>query len=57
MIIALGDLVAKRKETLSTIKTWDNGKTYDGSMGDIAKVISVFKYYGNNADKIRGTGR
>jgi hypothetical protein len=54
MIIALGDLVSKHKETLGTIETWDNGKTYDGSMGDIAKVISVFKYYGNYADKIHG---
>lgn len=54
MMIVLSDLVDKHKETLSTIETWDNGKTYDGAMGDVAEVIGVLKYYGGYADKMHG---
>ncbi|KIN06264.1 hypothetical protein OIDMADRAFT_101041 [Oidiodendron maius Zn] len=54
MMIVLSDLVGKNKELLSTIETWDNGKTFGDAMGDIAEVQAVFKYYGGYADKIHG---
>jgi aldehyde dehydrogenase (NAD+) len=54
MIIVLSDLVGKNKELLSTIETWDNGKTFGDAMSDIAEVQAVFKYYGGYADKIHG---
>lgn len=54
LMIALSDLVGKHKETLSTIETWDNGKIYGDSMGDVTEVQAVFKYYGGYADKIHG---
>jgi aldehyde dehydrogenase (NAD+) len=54
MMILLSDLVGKNKELLSTIETWDNGKTFGDAMGDIAEVQAVFKYYGGYADKIHG---
>jgi aldehyde dehydrogenase (NAD+) len=54
LLIKLSDLVVKHKETISTIETWDNGKVYGDSMGDIEEVQAVFKYYGGYADKIHG---
>jgi aldehyde dehydrogenase (NAD+) len=54
LLIKLSDLVVKHKETISTIETWDNGKVYCDSMGDIEEVQAVFKYYGGYADKIHG---
>ena len=54
MIIVLSDLVGKNKELLSTIETWDNGKTFGDAMGDVAEMQAVFKYYGGYADKIHG---
>lgn len=54
MMIKLSDLVTQHKEILSTIETWDNGKTYNDSLGDIAEVEGTLRYYGGYADKIHG---
>jgi aldehyde dehydrogenase (NAD+) len=54
LMIALSDLVGKNTETLATIETWDNGKPYGDSIGDVEEVQAVFKYYGGYADKIHG---
>ncbi|KAI2628981.1 aldehyde dehydrogenase [Xylaria nigripes] len=50
----LADLVEQDKELLATIETWDNGKPYGDSLGDIAEVISCIRYYAGWADKIFG---
>lgn len=54
MMMVLSDLVAKHADTLATIETWDNGKPYGDSLGDVGEVVSVLKYYGGYADKIHG---
>jgi aldehyde dehydrogenase (NAD+) len=54
MMIVLSDLVDKHAETLATIETWDNGKIYGDSLGDVGEVKGVLKYYGGYADKIHG---
>ncbi len=54
-MIALSDLIDKHKETLATIETWDNGKTYGEALGgDLPEVIGTIRYYGGYADKIHG---
>jgi aldehyde dehydrogenase (NAD+) len=53
-MMVLSDLVAKHADTLATIETWDNGKVYGDSLGDVGEVQAVFKYYGGYADKIHG---
>ncbi|KAH8794779.1 aldehyde dehydrogenase-like protein [Hyaloscypha finlandica] len=54
MMMVLSDLVAKHADTLATIETWDNGKPYGDSLGDVGEVVGVLKYYGGYADKIHG---
>ncbi|CZR59190.1 probable aldehyde dehydrogenase [Phialocephala subalpina] len=54
MMMVLSDLCAKNAELLATIETWDNGKTYNDSLGDVGEVVAVMKYYGGYADKIHG---
>ncbi|KAN0103173.1 putative aldehyde dehydrogenase [Hyaloscypha variabilis] len=54
MMMVLSDLVAKHADTLATIETWDNGKPYADSLGDVGEVVGVLKYYGGYADKIHG---
>ncbi|KAK6584487.1 hypothetical protein PZA11_002711 [Diplocarpon coronariae] len=54
LMIKLSDLCEANKDLLATIETWDNGKTYAESLGDIGEVTSVLKYYGGYADKIHG---
>ncbi|PVH85594.1 putative aldehyde dehydrogenase [Cadophora sp. DSE1049] len=54
MMMKLSDLCEAHKDTLATIETWDNGKTYGDSLGDVGEVTGVLKYYGGYADKIHG---
>ena len=54
MMMVLSDLVATHADALATIETWDNGKPYGDSLGDVGEVQAVFKYYGGYADKIHG---
>ncbi|KAH9221003.1 putative aldehyde dehydrogenase [Leptodontidium sp. 2 PMI_412] len=54
MMMKLSDLCEAHKETLATIETWDNGKTYGDSLGDVGEVTGVLTYYGGYADKIHG---
>jgi aldehyde dehydrogenase (NAD+) len=53
-MIKLSDLVGEHAEILATIETWDNGKVFADSLGDVAEVQGVLKYYGGYADKIHG---
>jgi aldehyde dehydrogenase (NAD+) len=53
-MIKLSDLVSEHEETLATIETWDNGKIYPDSLGDVAEVKGCLRYYGGYADKIHG---
>lgn len=54
LMIALSDLVVKHAEQLATIETWDNGKIFADSHGDVGEVAGVLRYYGGYADKIHG---
>ena len=54
MLSKLSKLVEQHKETLATIETWDNGKSYSDAMYDISEVIKTFEYYGGYSDKIFG---
>lgn len=45
-MIKVADLVLAHQETLATIETWDNGKPYSDSIGDVMELASVFRYYG-----------
>ncbi|KAH8653500.1 aldehyde dehydrogenase domain-containing protein [Xylariales sp. PMI_506] len=52
LLSRLADLVDANKETLATIETWDNGKTYSDALnGDIFEVAEVLRYYAGFADK------
>lgn len=50
----LADLAEQDKELLATIETWDNGKPYGDSLGDVGEVIDCLRYYAGWADKIYG---
>lgn len=50
----LADLIEEEKELLATIETWDNGKPYSSSLGDLGEVIECIRYYAGWADKIYG---
>ena len=54
LLIKLSQLADQHKETLATIDTWDNGKSYSNAMSDVSEVVEVFKYYGGYSDKIFG---
>ncbi|KAI1310452.1 aldehyde dehydrogenase [Xylaria venustula] len=54
LMLKLADLAEKEKEILATIETWDNGKPYGDSLGDLGEVISCLRYYAGWADKIYG---
>jgi len=54
LMIRLSSIVEAHADALATIETWDNGKPYNDSLGDVGEVVSVFKYYGGYADKIHG---
>lgn len=54
LMMKLSDLCEANKEILATIETWDNGKTYADSLGDLEEVTGVLTYYGGYADKIHG---
>ncbi|KAI1774128.1 aldehyde dehydrogenase [Hypoxylon cercidicola] len=50
----LADLIEQELDTLATIETWDNGKPFGDSIGDITEAISCIRYYAGYADKIHG---
>lgn len=50
----LADIVEQEKDTLATIETWDNGKPFGDSIGDVNEVIDCLRYYAGYADKIHG---
>jgi aldehyde dehydrogenase (NAD+) len=50
----LADLIEEEQELLATIETWDNGKPYTSSLGDLEEVINCIRYYAGWADKIYG---
>ncbi|TVY54226.1 Aldehyde dehydrogenase, partial [Lachnellula suecica] len=54
LMIKLSDLVAQHADVLGTIETWDNGKPYNDSLGDVGEVEGTIRYYGGYADKIHG---
>ncbi|CAJ2500953.1 Uu.00g038060.m01.CDS01 [Anthostomella pinea] len=54
LMFKLADLIEQDKETLATIETWDNGKPYGDSLGDLDEVLACIRYYAGYADKIHG---
>ncbi|KAI1200504.1 aldehyde dehydrogenase [Nemania serpens] len=54
LMFKLADLAEQEKEVLATVETWDNGKPYGDSLGDIGEVIDCIRYYAGWADKIYG---
>ncbi|KAI1082962.1 aldehyde dehydrogenase [Whalleya microplaca] len=54
LMYKLADLVEQNKDVLATIETWDNGKPFGDSLGDLQEVIDTFRYYAGYADKIHG---
>ncbi|KAI0007487.1 aldehyde dehydrogenase [Xylariaceae sp. FL0662B] len=54
LMYRLADLVEQNKDLLATIETWDNGKPFGDSLGDLQEVIDTFRYYAGYADKIHG---
>ncbi|KAI0392104.1 aldehyde dehydrogenase [Xylariaceae sp. FL0594] len=54
LMFKLADLIEEDKELLATIETWDNGKPYSSSLGDLGEVIDCIRYYAGWADKIFG---
>ncbi|KAI0593379.1 aldehyde dehydrogenase [Biscogniauxia sp. FL1348] len=54
LMFKFADLVEQHQEVLATIETWDNGKPYGDSMGDVEEVLNCIRYYAGWADKIHG---
>ncbi|KAI1501798.1 aldehyde dehydrogenase [Biscogniauxia marginata] len=54
LMFKLADLVEQHREVLATIETWDNGKPYGDSLGDVQEVLDCIRYYAGWADKIHG---
>ncbi|KAI9931028.1 hypothetical protein ASPWEDRAFT_167021 [Aspergillus wentii DTO 134E9] len=55
LMFKLADLAEQHRETLATIETWDNGKTYSDSFNsDLGEVINCLRYYAGWADKVFG---
>ncbi|KAI1394228.1 aldehyde dehydrogenase [Hypoxylon trugodes] len=54
LMFKLADLIEQESDILATIETWDNGKPFADSQGDVGEVISTIRYYGGYADKIHG---
>ncbi|KAI0382069.1 aldehyde dehydrogenase [Hypomontagnella monticulosa] len=54
LMYKLAELAEQEKETLATIETWDNGKPFGDSLGDLDEVINTIRYYAGYADKIHG---
>ena len=55
ILFKFAQLIEQHRETLATIETWDNGKTYQVSFNDdLGEVIGTIKYYAGYANKIHG---
>lgn len=54
LMIKLSDLIKENADILATIETWDNGKIFNDSLGDVAETEGTLRYYGGYADKIHG---
>ncbi|KAI5927617.1 aldehyde dehydrogenase [Camillea tinctor] len=54
LMFKFADLVEQHQEVLATIETWDNGKPYSDSLGDVEEVLNCIRYYAGWADKIHG---
>ncbi|KAI0541166.1 aldehyde dehydrogenase [Xylaria digitata] len=54
LMFKLADLAEQEREVLATIETWDNGKPYGDSLGDLEEVVNCLRYYAGWADKIFG---
>ncbi|KAL7628785.1 mitochondrial aldehyde dehydrogenase [Parahypoxylon ruwenzoriense] len=54
LMFKLADLVEQEKDLLATIETWDNGKPFGDSLGDLQEVTDTIRYYAGYADKIHG---
>ncbi|OTB02333.1 hypothetical protein M426DRAFT_24811 [Hypoxylon sp. CI-4A] len=54
LMYKLSELVEEERDILATIETWDNGKPYGDSQGDLDEVINTLRYYAGYADKIHG---
>jgi len=55
LMLTLASLLDKHAETIATLETWDNGKSYSvASSEDVAEVSGTLRYYGGYADKIHG---
>lgn len=54
LMVKLADLIVQHEAVLATIETWDNGKIYSFSQGDITETEGTLRYYGGYADKIHG---
>ncbi|TVY86536.1 Aldehyde dehydrogenase [Lachnellula willkommii] len=54
LLIKLSDLIKENADILATIETWDNGKIFNDSLGDVAETEGTLRYYGGYADKIHG---
>ncbi|KAF9888894.1 hypothetical protein FE257_008264 [Aspergillus nanangensis] len=55
LLMNLVRLTEQHADTLASIETWDNGKTYDAARNDdLPESIGVLKYYAGWADKITG---
>ncbi|XP_067667268.1 retinal dehydrogenase 2-like [Haliotis asinina] len=50
----LADLIERDISYLASLETLDNGKPFQGSVGDILFGINVIRYYAGWADKIQG---
>lgn len=51
LLLKLADMVELERETLATIETLDNGKTYRDALVDIEEAFTILRYYGGWADK------
>jgi len=54
LLYKLSDLVERDAKYLAGLETLDNGKPYQDSVGDVAHVIDVLRYYAGWCDKICG---
>lgn len=55
MMYKLAALADDNKELLATMETWDNGKPFGDSLGDINEVITTIRYYAGWCDKVHGS--
>ncbi|KAI8920346.1 aldehyde dehydrogenase domain-containing protein [Powellomyces hirtus] len=53
-LYVLADILQSHSQELAELESLDNGKTISDSLGDVAGIVDVYRYYAGWADKVAG---